>query len=297
MTAGEKDLGYRLLDTLMESLRDCPEVMEFPVELDDSPRKPGMSLSSAGKGTRFLAHMQVGSPKKEKQPRYSFGMKMGHVAHDLLRNVWGTHPAITVSDAERDVTVTIQDGDPPVTVGGHIDGFVEFEGLKILIDIKCVNLYAFNELDPRNPETNWWARSRKWAAGNYVFDAIEMFSTDDFKKAYLDQIAGYEAGLHEAGETWDATAFVLYCRDTSHLAVGIYSPEAEAFDAQLAIFSEKANAVLDNSDPFVYDTCWEAAVGSEPYKVCQYCDYLHECFDVKTQVFRGKPRMNILRIR
>ncbi|KKM60041.1 hypothetical protein LCGC14_1545780, partial [marine sediment metagenome] len=203
MTDSDKDLAYKILDVIMESFEVKPETMDFPVALDNSPRPTGLSLSSAGKEKRYLAHMLKGSPKKASQARYLAGLDMGSIAHDYIRMIVGAHPDVTLSDAERTVNLRIQAGEPTYDeywaegqedyVKGHIDGFIEFDDKRILIDIKCVNLYTFNELDPRNPETNWWARSRKWAAGNYVFDAVDAFKDDNFKKPYIDQIACYEA--------------------------------------------------------------------------------------------------------
>ncbi len=293
MTSSDKDLAYKILDVIMESFEVKPETMDFPVALDNSPRPIGLSLSSAGKEKRYLAHMLKGSPKKASQARYLAGLDMGSIAHDYIRVVVGAHPDVILSDAER--TVKLEVHAENTYVPGHIDGFIEFDDKRILIDIKCVNLYTFNELDPRNPETNWWARSRKWAAGNYVFDAVDAFKDDNFKKTYIDQIACYEAGLMEEGEDWDATAFILYCRDTSHFAVGIFNPPDADKIVQNAI--EKMQEVLDNPDPLGYDTCWEAAIGASPHIVCQYCPYVNECFDLATTVFRGKPRFNIKRIK
>ena len=300
MTDSDKDLAYKILDVIMESFEVKPETMDFPVALDNSPRPTGLSLSSAGKEKRYLAHMRKGSPEKASQARYLAGLDMGSIAHDYIRMIVGTHPDITLSDAERTVrlqldTVVDPPRGPEDSVPGHIDGFIEFDDKRILIDIKCVNLYTFNELDPRNPETNWWARSRKWAAGNYVFDAVDAFKNDNFKKPYIDQIACYEAGLMAEGEEWDATAFILYCRDTSHFAVGIFNPPDANKIVQNA--KEKMQEVLDNPDPLGYDTCWEAAVGASPHIVCQYCEYVDECFDLTTTVFRGKPRFQIKRIK
>ncbi|KKK89221.1 hypothetical protein LCGC14_2735310, partial [marine sediment metagenome] len=87
----------------------------------------------------------------------------------------------------------------------------------------------------------------------------------------------------------------LYCRDTSHFAVGIFNPPDADKIVQNA--KEKMQEVLDNPDPLGYDTCWEAAVGTSPHIVCQYCPYVDECFDLTTTVFRGKPRFQIKRIK
>lgn len=299
MTQAEKDLAYEILDVMVEAIVAKPPTVDFPVKIDNRPRPKGMSLSSAGKGARFLAHMHQGSPKKEGQPRYLLNMDMGTLAHDYVRWILDQYEHCTLEDAERTVSLVVGDE----VVSGHIDGFLTFQTarlshnrkVKILLDIKCVDIYTFNELDPRNPETNWWAKSRKWAAGNYVFDANVAFNGDDFKKSYLGQVAGYETALEEDGEEWDATAFILYNRNTSHFAVGIY--DSSKTRELVAEFKQKATQVHANPSPENYEPCFPAEVGASPYIVCQYCDYLHECFDIKTKVFRGKPRMNILRIR
>jgi hypothetical protein len=293
MNQADKDLGYQILDVLLEAMEGRPLVMDVHSRLDNSPRPPGMSLSSAGKGTRQLAWMSRGVPGKPASARYMTTMDMGSLAHDYLRQAINNHEECSFTDEERTVNLQVGDG----TVSGHIDGFFLFKDLKILLDIKCVNLYTFNDLDPRNPETNWWARAKKWNAGNYVFDAIPTFSGDIFKNDYIAQIACYEQALADEGESWDATAFLLYCRDTGHIAVGIFNPDEAAQDKIVEDSRRKMQKVLDNDDPFVYDTCWEAAVGAEPHKVCQYCRYRDECFEIKTTVFRGKPRHQIKRIK
>jgi len=317
MTQPEKDLAYEILDVMIEAITAKPPSVDFPVRIDNSPRPKGMSLSSAGKGAKYLAHMHIGSKEKEGQPRYLLNMDMGSLAHDYIRWILNEYQHCELTDAERTVSLTVkgaegsaphtasggQDIEPAICVKGHIDGFLTFETarlsrnkkVRILLDIKCVDMYTFNELDPRNPETNWWARSRKWNAGNYVFDANEAFENDDFKRAYLGQVAGYEKSLDEEGEEWDATAFILYNRNTSHFAVGIY--DSSKTDGLVAGFTQKATQVHANPDPTLYEPCYPAEVGASPGIVCQYCDYLHECFDVKTKIFRGKPRFNILRIR
>jgi len=303
MTQPEKDLAYEILDVMVEALQNKPDYVDFPVKVDNRPREKGMSLSSAGKAERFLAHMHIGSPKKEGQPRYLLNMDMGTLAHDYIRWILNEYEHCTLSDAERTVSITLGAGGSAARVSGHIDGMLEFETaklarnrkVKILLDIKCVDMYTFNSLDPRNPETNFWARARKWAAGNYVFDANETFENDNFKKSYLGQIAGYETALLEEGEEWDATAFILYNRNTSHFAVGIY--DSAKTEELTNGFKYRAEGVLCDATPAKFEPCWPAEVGAEPHIVCQYCDYLHECFDIKTKIFRGKPRFNILRMR
>jgi hypothetical protein len=299
LKAASKELAYDILDVVIEAVMDKPMEAHFPVEINNSPRPPGISLSSAGKGNRFLAHMERGSQQKDGEPRYKFTMDMGTIAHDYIRQTINAYEYASITDEEREVALAI-DGD--AVVKGHIDGFLNFkrntsgvQNVRILLDIKCVPLFTFNELDPRNPEKNWWSRSRKWIAGNYVFNASEAFADDDFKKSYLEQIAGYEAALLEEGEVWDATAFLLYNRDSSHFAVGIYN--SEETNRILGDAKERILQVMDNPTPADYEPCWPAAVGSEPHTVCRYCDYLYECFAIKTKVFRGKPRMNILEIR
>jgi len=287
LTQSDTDFAYQILDIVLESFELKPEKVSFQVELDNTPRPPGLSLSSAGKAHRYLAHMVQGTDKKDGQARYLAGLDMGSIAHDYLRECIFAHPDVTLTDAEREVTLA--------GTNGHIDGFITFDGLRVLLDIKCVNLYTFNSLDPRNPHDNWYKRTRSWAAGNFVFDAVEAFQNDDFKKDYIAQVACYEAALSAEGEEWDATAFILYCRDTSHIAVGLFHPAnwQEIVDGT----QEKIATVLDNPDPFEYDTCWDAVVGASPHIVCQYCPYLNECFDIKTTVYRGKPRHQILSIR
>jgi hypothetical protein len=298
---GQKDLGYKILDLLVSSIKSKPEAMEFQVSLDNRPRPPGMSLSSAGREERYLAWVDKGVPQRESQPRYMANLDVGTIAHDYIRYLIKHHPDAEITDIEREVTLDIDvepvDGplnDDRIQVKGHIDGFLHFDGLKVLIDIKCVPLYSFNSLDPRNTETNPWAKARKWSAGNYVFDAVEAFQHDIFKTYYIGQVACYEEALAQEGEKWDATAFILYSRDTSHLAVGIFDPEDWDKIVDDCVASMKL--VRETRDPLVFDPCHEAAVEAEPHKVCQYCGYQDYCFDIYTRVFRGRPRMQIKRI-
>lgn len=302
MTQQDTDLAYEILDMVLESFEVKPEKVLFQTEIDNTPRPPGLSLSSSGKSERYLAHMLSGTDKKDSQPRYMAGMDMGSLAHDYIRWCLEQHPDVEMSDAEREVELlvgpfNVAEGDPGHGVRGHIDGFIKFGDKRILLDIKCVNLYTFNDLDPRNPHDNWFKRTRTWAAGNYVFDAVEAFAHDMFKKDYIAQVACYEAALADEGEKWDATAFILYCRDTSHIGVGIFNPGEDEWEEIVGQARKRMAKVLDNPDPFEYDTCWDAAEGAEPHKVCQYCPYVEECFKLKTRVYRGKPRMQILEIR
>jgi hypothetical protein len=234
--------------------------------------------------------MEKGVQQKETQPRYAANLDMGNIAHDYLRYLINCHPEAEIVDAEREVAMRVA----AVDVKGHIDGFLKFDGMKILLDIKCVPLYTFNSLDPRNTETNPWAKARKWSAGNYVFDAVEAFKGDMFRQSYIGQIGCYEEGLAEEGEKWDATVFLLYARDTSHFAVGIFNPKN--WDEIVDECKENMKLALD-TDPLHLDLCHDAAVGAELHKACQYCGYQDHCFDIYTRVFRGRPRMQIKRIR
>jgi hypothetical protein len=290
-----KDIAYPILDRILEAFEIKPDILEINTVIDNSPRPDKISLSMAGKGARYLAMAVSGAPKKDIPARSRANMDMGTIAHDYIRAVLASHPEIEVEDGERTVTLKTEDGKHEIN--GHIDGFMKVDGQRILFDIKCVDHYSFNDLDPRNTYDNWWTRTRKWSAGNYVFEGVEAFTEEMFKREYLYQLAGYEEALASADEKWDLTVFILYNRNTSHLAVGLFQPDTDQWDALVGEAGKNMFSALSDPDPYNHDTCHPAAVGAAPHMVCQYCPYTEECFTMDVQVFRGKPQMKIKEIK
>jgi len=299
------DLAQEVLEICLDALKNKPDEIPMQVTLRNR-RDNDITLSSSGKGARYLAHVLAGTEYDESPARTQMKFDVGHLTHDYLREVLrlrGEEKGYKLTHIEEPVRSYV----PPLDeyYVGHIDGVLWIDDVPYLLDIKMADHYSYVTDDPRNPdedpktgkERSWWQKAHLWRSGLYTFDAIAAWADDPFKRNNLYQIASYEDGLRHGGVNVAGTVFVYVNRNMCHLAVGYYEPTDNQWESWMDERDVNIQAATEADKPEDLETCWPAEVGSAPHIVCQYCQYSESCYDLDVSTYKGKPRMKIRRIK
>lgn len=300
-----EDLAQEVLEICLDALKNKPE--EIPLEITLRDRKDDdITLSSSGKGARYLAHVLAGTDFDPSPARTQMKFDIGDLIHEYLREVLilrGENQGYRITHMEEPVRSHVPSLEKDYV--GHIDGILWLDDSPYLLDIKVTDHYSYVTDDPRNPdvddkgkERTWWQKAHLWRSGLYTFDAVAAWADDAFKRNNLYQLASYEdAVLNDLGIELEGTVFVYVNRNMCHLAVGYYVPTDSQWESWLDERDENIEAAVKAEKPEDLDTCWPAEVGAAPHIVCQYCRYSESCYDLDVTTYKGKPRMKIRSIK